>query len=107
MNASKIRNLNDVFRQTFIGGQVMLTSGVNALPSDSKTKLLYAVKTHSDFTEGNDPNGEHDFGSCDIAGEKFFWKIDYYDVSMEFGSPNPSDPAVTRRVLTVMHSDEY
>ncbi len=51
------------------------------------------VATFSDFTEENDPHGEHDFGSFEVAGRKFFWKIDYYDAAMEFGSEDPpTDP---------------
>ena len=107
MSASTIQKLNDVFRQTFAGGRVVLTSGVSDLPNNITAKLLHTVKTHSEFTKENDPNGEHDFGSCIVADEKFFWKIDYYDVTLEFGSPDPSDPNVTTRVLTIMRADEY
>ena len=43
----------------------------------------------------------------DEAGERYFFKIDYYDKNTEFGSPDPADPAVTTRVLTIMRADEY
>ena len=55
----------------------------------------------------NDPNGEHDFGNFELAGQKFFWKIDYYDTTMEFGSEDPADSAKTTRVLTIMLTSEY
>ena len=51
--------------------------------------------------------GEHDFGSIELFDEKLFWKFDYYDLDLKFGSPNPADPAVTVRVLTTMLADEY
>ena len=50
---------------------------------------------------------EHDFGSFTLAGRKFFWKIDAYDIEMQFGSPDPADPAKTTRVLTIMLAEEY
>ena len=34
MSADRIRELNDRFRKTMTGGQVLMTAGVNALPSD-------------------------------------------------------------------------
>jgi len=55
--------------------------------------ILERVKRVDHFTEDNDPYGEHDFGSFDQAADKIFWKIDYYDTSLTFGSPDPSDPA--------------
>ena len=65
------------------------------------------VATFSELTADNDPHGEHDFGSFEIAGRKFFWKIDAYDAKMEFGSEDPSDPVKTTRVLTIMLAEEY
>jgi hypothetical protein len=38
---------------------------------------------------------------------RHFWKIDSYDRNTEFGSPDPADPDVTTRVLTIMRADEY
>lgn len=40
-------------------------------------------------------------------GTPIFWKIDYYDRKVEFGSENPADPAQTTRVLTLMLAQEY
>jgi hypothetical protein len=59
------------------------------------------------FTNDNDPYGEHDFGAFDVDGARLFWKIDYYDRSLSGGSPDPTDPAVTCRVLTIMLAWEY
>jgi len=84
-----------------------VTAGVDALPSDVKAIVIRTVATFTDFTPDNDPHGEHDFGSFELAGQKFFWKIDYYDAAMEFGSEDPADPAVTTRVLTIMLASEY
>ena len=107
MSAERIRALNDAFRTTMTGGRVMMTAGVDALASDVKAMVIRRVATFSEFTADNDPHGEHDFGSFDLAGRRFFWKIDAYDKAMEFGSEDPADPSKTTRVLTVMLAEEY
>src|SRR5271154_5350856 len=75
----RIRELNDAFRRTFVGGMVMITAGVEALPVDQRRMLLEKVRAFDAFTDDNDPHGEHDFGSVDEGGIRAFWKIDYYD----------------------------
>ena len=107
MSAEKIQQLNDAFRTTMIGGKVFLTAGVDALPSDVKATVVRRVATFADFTSDNDPHQEHDFGSFGLAGRKIFWKIDYYDADMRYGSEDPADPAKTTRVLTIMLAEEY
>ena len=106
-NARVIRILNDNFRSTFVGGQVVMTAGVNALPIDTKARVLLAVQSFSNFTKDNDPHGEHDFGSIEIEGQTYFFKVDYYALDMNGGSENAADPSVTTRVLTIMRADEY
>ena len=103
----RIRELNDAFRRTFVGGAVMITAGVEAMPADQRCSLLQKVRAFDAFTEDNDPHHEHDFGSIDEGGVRCFWKIDYYDRATEMGSPDPTDPAVTTRVLTIMLAEEY
>lgn len=36
-----------------------------------------------------------------------FWKIDYYEPNLAFGSDAPWDEQRTKRVLTIMLSNEY
>jgi hypothetical protein len=103
----RIRALNDAFRRTFVGGAVMVTQGVEAMPLDQRRSLIQKVRSFEAFSEDNDPHGEHDFGAVDEADVRYFWKIDYYDRKMESGSPDPADPTVTTRVLTIMRADEY
>ena len=68
---------------------------------------MAAVVSYDDFTEDNDPYGEHDFGAFELEGQKLFWKIDYYDLELRFGSDDPGDPDKTRRVLTILLAEEY
>jgi hypothetical protein len=103
----QIRTLNDAFRQSFVGGRVMMTSGVNALDDADRMALLAAVQSFDVFTTDNDPHGEHDFGSIEVGGDRFFWKLDYYDLDCHCGSPDPANAAVTTRLLTIMCADEY
>ena len=105
--SESIRALNDAFRRTFVGGMVMITAGVEALPREQRRSLLQKVRTFEAFSEDNDPHGEHDFGAVDEAGVRYFWKLDCYDRATEHGSSDPADPAVTTRVLTIMRADEY
>jgi hypothetical protein len=107
MSAEKIRELNDAFRTTMTGGRVMLTAGIDALPSDVQAMVIRRVATFSEFTADNDPHGEHDVGGFSVGGRKFFFKIDYYDAAMEFGSEDPADASKTTRVLTIMLAEEY
>jgi hypothetical protein len=65
------------------------------------------VETFDNFTPDNDPHSERDFGAFEHNGEKSFWKIDYYDATLTYGSEDPSDPKQTVRVLTIMLASEY
>lgn len=88
-------------------GRFVCTAGICALPTDQQEEIIRRVFKFSDFTPDNDPHGEHDFGSFEHAGKSIFWKIDCYDRDLNFGSPNPADPNVTARVLTVLLAEEY
>ena len=105
--ANKIALLNDAFRKSSSGGKVMMTAGVDALPDTVKCAALHEVATFKAFTEDNDPYGEHDFGSFELCSRKFFWKIDYYDRELKYGSEDPANPDETTRVLTIMLASEY
>jgi Protein of unknown function (DUF3768) len=102
-----IAERNDEFRRTGVGGRRYITNGICALPADTIGEIIQWVRWFDAFTPENDPHGEHDFGSFDRDGQTIFWKIDLYDNDLKFGSPNPEDPAVTTRVLTIMLAQEY
>jgi hypothetical protein len=103
-----IAAINDKFRKDPLpNGKLMLTRGVADKGDEFALKAVDAVKNFNSFAKGNDPYAEHDFGAFELDGEKLFWKIDYYDRSMEFGSADPTDETLTIRVLTVMLAEEY
>lgn len=68
-----IAKLNDRFRQGDHSlGKICTTQAVNSLPSADQQELFRLLRTFNDFTPGNDPYGEHDFGSIEFQGETYF-----------------------------------
>ena len=119
--AERIARLNDLARRAMgIASVVVATEGIRALSEADQSRLRELVETFDAFTPDNDPYGERDFGAIfqgvdgvwstsrpvDFA-VTVFWKIDAYDRELRFGSEDPADPAVTRRVLTIMLASEY
>ena len=84
----------------------MVTAGIQSIGADFIAVIDVAL-TKVTFNSGNDPYGEHDFGSVDIKGKRVFFKIDYYDRDLCFASPDPANQKITRRVMTIMLAEEY
>ncbi len=105
--AEEIRRLNDELRQTHKNGKVVLSAGIAALSEPDIAAVIAAVAHFDDFTEENDPHGEHDCALFDWQGHKIMFKIDYYDPSLQYHSDNPADLKKTTRVMTVMFASEY
>ena len=110
--AERIARLNDRARSGFDpSARIMFTrSCLDAFCSGdtpsgllAQAELIKAIRRH-EFTD--DPYGERDFGSLMFRGEKVFFKIDYYDPDLEFGSEDPADASVTARVVTIMLAAE-
>ena len=122
--AARIARLNDLARQAMgVACTAVATVGFRSLPDADQSCVRELIETYDAFTDDNDPYGERDFGTIYQLGdgqwtterprlrederERVFWKIDYYDRGLRFGSEDAANPAVTRRVLTIMLSDEY
>ena len=105
--ADKIRLLNDHFRQTFTGGNLFITPGIQALPDPIPKEALIAVQQFDNFSPDNDPYGHHDFGEVEIQGVRIWFKIDCYDLNLQYGSTDATDPNVTTRVMTIFLPEEY
>jgi hypothetical protein len=103
----KIRELNDQLRQNFAGGAAVMTPGIAALGAEAVARIVKTVAVFDDFCHANDPHEEHDFGAFDADGQRVFFKIDYFDESLTYHSPDPADPSVTKRVITIMLAEEY
>lgn len=103
----RIRAQNDRLRVFGLGGEVMVTQGIAALSGGLQAQIMAAVQGFTAFTKANDPHGEHDFALLEVARRRVMFKIDYYDSTLTGHSPDEADPAVTRRVLTIMLAEEY
>ena len=104
----RIAELNDLARTAMgVCSRVVQTPGIMALDAADQSRIREQVELFNAFTEGNNPHGERDFGSFTHNGAKVFWKIDYYDKALQYGSDAPEDPARTTRVLTIMLAEEY
>lgn len=122
--ADAIRVLNDAARAVpGVTCRANITIGVQSLSETDRIAVLRNVVGFSKLDGDNDPHGERDFGtiyklasgdwtqnrptdSNDIA-VTVFWKIDYYDNRLEYGSEAPWDASKTTRVLTIMLASEY
>ncbi|MEQ1552306.1 DUF3768 domain-containing protein [Sphingorhabdus sp.] len=122
--AARIARLNDLARQAMgVACTVVATVGFRSLSDADQSRVRELIETFDAFTEDNDPHGERDFGCVYQLGNgrwtterprvrederaRVFWKLDYYDRELRFASEDAADPAITRRVLTIMLADEY
>ena len=119
--AGQIARLNDRARQAMgLACIAVATEGFRALAPQDQSAVRELIENYDAFTPDNDPHGERDFGAIyqGIDGcwtterlekrrQTVFWKIDCYDRELQFGSEDPANPAITRRVLTIMLAEEY
>jgi hypothetical protein len=103
---ARIRALNDELRQNFAAGIAVMTPGVAALGAEAVERIVKTIAVFDDFCHANDPHEEHDFGAFEADGQMIFFKIDYFDRELSMHSPDPADPSVTRRVITIMLAEE-
>lgn len=120
----RIARLNDLARQAMgIACTAAATVGFRTLTEADQSQVRELIETFDAFDDDNDPHGERDFGCVYQLGdgrwtterprvredecERVFWKLDYYDRDLAGASEDAADTARTRRVLTIMLSDEY
>lgn len=106
-DTDRIRALNDELRQHLLGGGAVITTGIAELGAEAVKRLVRTIAVFDDFCHANDPHQEHDYGIFEFEATRVAFKIDYYDKSLTFHSPNPADPSVTERIITIMRADEY
>ena len=106
-SSTRIRALNDELRRFGRGGRIMVTPGIKSLGLRAVARILAAVAAFDAFADDNDPYGEHDCAILPVDGIEVLFKLDYYDRDLLYHSPDPSDPAVTQRIMVVMLATEY
>ena len=77
--SQKIAQINDSFRENLpmfmMIGQAVITRGVANLPEADRMEILSMVQAFDNFTEDNDPYGEHDFGSFKQKGSDHLLEV--------------------------------
>ena len=121
---ARIARLNDLARRAMgVTCTAVATAGFRSLSASDQSCVRELIETYDAFDEDNNPHGERDFGtiyqlacgrwtterpsSRHDERERVFWKFDYYDRDLRFGSEDAANPAITRRVLTIMLAEEY
>jgi hypothetical protein len=114
--AALIAAQNDAFRRSILStipvadapkGQFVMTCGVAALGIDAQLELTRRVVAFDGFNADSDPQGWHEMGVIEFDDTTVWFKIDLYDTDYTYGSPEPSDPTQTRRILTLLLPSEY
>jgi hypothetical protein len=95
--AARNDRIRQILPRSHAQDRVVYTRGIGTLGPVFVAEAMMRVRTFAEFTEDNDPYGEHDFGSFTLStGGKCFWKIDDY-----------AGYDGIRCVLTIMLADEY
>ena len=103
---ARIRALNDQLRQHLTGGMAFITQGVAALGPAAVDRIVKTIAVFDAFSMRT-TREEHDFGAFDVDGRTIMFKFDYFDRDLSMHSPDPADPSVTQRIITIMLAEEY
>lgn len=65
------------------------------------------MKTMRQHIFDDDAHGERDMGFITFRDKPAWFKIDYYDADLAYGSEDPADASITRRIITIMLPGDY
>ena len=111
--AERIARLNDRVRHNLDhSARVVVTRGcLETFCSGGFPEALMAqaelMRCIRQFDFAEDAHGERDFGKLTFRDRTVFFKLDYYDLALEYGSEDPADASQTIRVMTIMLGEEY
>lgn len=103
-----IAHLNDRCRlgldrtaQTVITHSCLAAFGAGNAVAEAahQLRILAAIRA---VRFADDDATERDRGQIAYEGETVYFAIDAYDLYLRYGSEDPADPRVTRRVMTIM-----
>jgi len=94
---TKIIELNDQFRATFKGGRVQMSRSFYELEPQLRGRALWVLSKCKKFAD----DSEHDWGTFIFGGYAFEWRIEYRSAAGAGLSPDPANPDLTFRVLTL------
>jgi hypothetical protein len=104
---NRIAALNDAFRRTLIGGRLVMTAGIRALPRKMQAAIIEQLRSFEEFDADNDPDGYHNGGRFEHCGRTILWHIDLDERGYYWNKPDPADPAKHTFVLTIFLAEEY
>jgi Protein of unknown function (DUF3768) len=107
LNTERIRALNDALRRNLPNGHAVLTAGVAALGPEAVARIVKTDRGLRRFLPGQRPIRRARFWGPRNRRRGDLFKIDYFDKTLTHHSPDPSDPSVTERVITMMLAEEY
>jgi hypothetical protein len=94
---ARVIELNDQLRRTFKHGRVQMTPSVYELDARLRGRAFDLLTRYDNFDE----QSEHDQGVFIFGGYSFEWQIEYRSKSGTGVSPDPANPEMTFRVLTL------
>lgn len=98
--------LNDMLRQTLLTGEIQLSAGIKALPSETQKQVLEGVKNYNSFGLQGKTKEMKDLGGFSCDDHDIFWQIDCYGEDGVWTCENHDDPEKVGRVLKIMLMDE-
>jgi Protein of unknown function (DUF3768) len=108
MKPDRFYPLDVKWRPKLLVARAILSPEIATLRPEAAVAIVNTIAVFDDFSRANGRFKPHDFGAFDLDdGRTIFFEIEYVDKSLTGPSPNPSDPAVTERVITIMLPAEW
>ena len=81
-----------------------MTAGIAALGPEAVARIVKTIAVYDDFCHANDPTKSTTL-VVRSRRPRIFFKIDYFE-RPHLSLAGPSDPAVTKRVITIMLAED-